>query len=54
MTTKIIASIIIVLVFYTLYKVGTGLLEKDNLLSRIFSIGSIALAIFLISLMFLS
>ncbi len=54
MIIKIIASIIIVFVFYIFYKAGTGLLEKDNLLSRLFPIGSVVLASFLISLIFLS
>lgn len=54
MTVKIIASLVIALIFFIFYKAGTGLLEKDNLLSKLFPLGSIVLTLFFISLIFSS
>lgn len=52
MLIKIIGALLIIGFFLLLNKVGSELLEKGNLLSKFFPIGSTILAGFLISLIF--
>lgn len=52
MIAKIIGSLIIVGFFLLLNKVGSAFLEKGNLLSKFFPIGSTLLGAFLIGLIF--
>ena len=54
MLGQIIGSIIIILFVYVFYKAGSGFIEKDNLLGKFFPIGSSAVAIFLLSLIWFS
>ena len=53
MLAQIIGSLIIIGVVFLFYKVGSGFIEKDNMLGKFFPIGSSVLAIFLIGLIFL-
>jgi len=53
MTAQIIGSLVIILIVFLFYKVGSGFLEDDNMLSKFFPIGSSLLAVFFISLIFM-
>ena len=52
MLAQIIGSLIILLIVFLFYKVGSGFIEKDNLLGKFFPIGSSLMAVFLIGLIF--
>lgn len=52
MIIKIIGALVIIGFFVLLNKVGSAFLEKGNLLSKFFPIGSTILALFFISLIF--
>lgn len=54
MITKMIGTLLIIGFVLLLNKVGSAMLEQDNLLSKFFPIGSGLLAAFLISLIFFS
>lgn len=52
MLTEIIASILIVGFFFFMFKVGQGFVGRENPLSKVFAVGSIALSAFLVGLIF--
>lgn len=54
MVAQLIGSLVIIGIVFLFYKVGKGFLEEDNLLARFFPIGSSILAVFLLSLIWLS
>lgn len=53
MIVKIIGALVIIGFFLVLNKAGSAFLEKGNLLSKLFPIGSALLGAFLIGLIFL-
>lgn len=54
MVAQLVGSVIIIGIVYLFYIVGKGFLEGDNLLAKFFPVGSSLLAIFLLSLIWLS
>ena len=52
MLIKIVASGVIIIFFLILNVVGKGLLEPNNLLSKVFPLASTILALFFIGLLF--